>query len=587
MFRGGRRDRGQAVGVWAMDGEELGSRSEQESNDAERFSVESAELRRLERQATTQLEALLKIGPTLQQKPETASVKDSIVRSSPEVESNRARASALTSEAQDRHMPLPSPVECNDSLKEAQVNDNDMSVPALNPRAEGAPPPSGGACRAQTIAACSPRLQSGGLTLPRNGSGSSWFKEKYMEQFDDNCDKLTWENNTYGRTLGSSLDKVAAFALANREIALSNRELAMGNRVAVAELRKESKSEMTYRDMAEEMVKKGIASGAYKVNFSFWTNIMNGLTAGAYISLGAYLSAFVGAGMPTISQGNPGLVKLIMALVFPCGLFMVVLTGGELITSSFSTVGPAILAGSFRGRGKTRRALLNLCLIYCMNFLGCLFVAALAIGCDSFAQEEYRVWFIRFAESKFNISWGTALLRGIVANWFVSMAVMFTFAAPDVLGKAVALWPLIVAFVALGMDHCVANMFYLSTGIFLGANYTFGAMIIHNLIPVTLGNFLGSQLCSLVYQVRYKQIRVFDKQKEQGAISPEDSAEKGLRTGGARGGTPPLSKIRATASSASAGVSTGFNGEGMEGGIFAKFVSRDSSSRLPPDEGRP
>ena len=131
-----------------------------------------------------------------------------------------------------------------------------------------------------------------------------------MEQFDDNCDKLTLENNTYGRTLGSSLDKVAAFALANREIALSNRELAMGNRVAVAELRKESKSEMTYRDMAEEMVKKGIASGAYKVNFPFWTNIMNGLTAGAYISLGAYLSAFVGAGMPTISQGNPGLVAV-------------------------------------------------------------------------------------------------------------------------------------------------------------------------------------------------------------------------------------------------------------------------------------
>ena len=37
---------------------------------------------------------------------------------------------------------------------------------------------------------------------------------------------------------------------------------------------------------------------------------MNGLTAGAYISLGAYLSAFVGAGMPTISQGNPGLVAV-------------------------------------------------------------------------------------------------------------------------------------------------------------------------------------------------------------------------------------------------------------------------------------
>ena len=250
-------------------------------------------------------------------------------------------------------------------------------------------------------------------------------------------------------------------------------------------------------------------SGQYKVNYHLWQNIINGVTAGAYISLGGFFACIVGGGLTEMNTTNPGLARLIMALVFPFGLLMVVLTGGELITSSFSTVGAAFVAGIFKG--KQRRAIFNMCIIYWTNFLGCLFVAGIALGTGAFEKDPYRTWLLHFSEKKVHQSWGQAFWRGVLANWMVSMATMLTFAAKDVVGKAAAMWPLITAFVAMGMDHCVANMFFLVLGIFLGAEFSWAQIFTGNLIPVTLGNFVGSQLCSLVYSVRYQQTAFFKK----------------------------------------------------------------------------
>ena len=62
----------------------------------------------------------------------------------------------------------------------------------------------------------------------------------------------------------------------------------------------------------------------------------------------------------------------------------------------------------------------------------------------------------------------------------------------------------ITAFVALGFEHSVANMYFLPLGWLLGAEgVTFGA-IIANLVPVTLGNIIGgSVFVALVYWLVY------------------------------------------------------------------------------------
>ena len=62
-------------------------------------------------------------------------------------------------------------------------------------------------------------------------------------------------------------------------------------------------------------------------------------------------------------------------------------------------------------------------------------------------------------------------------------------------GKMVAVWFPISAFVALGLDHSVANMFIIPLGIMRGANISISDFLMKNLLPVTLGNIVGGALC--------------------------------------------------------------------------------------------
>jgi formate/nitrite transporter FocA (FNT family) len=75
------------------------------------------------------------------------------------------------------------------------------------------------------------------------------------------------------------------------------------------------------------------------------------------------------------------------------------------------------------------------------------------------------------------------------------MAVYMASGCSTMIGKMTAVWFPISAFVALGLDHSVANMFIIPLGMLRGAEITVGQMFLKNLIPVTLGNIVGGALC--------------------------------------------------------------------------------------------
>jgi formate/nitrite transporter FocA (FNT family) len=87
-----------------------------------------------------------------------------------------------------------------------------------------------------------------------------------------------------------------------------------------------------------------------------------------------------------------------------------------------------------------------------------------------------------------------AFVRAILANWLVCVAVWCAGAANSLPGKILGLWPPICAFVAIGLEHSVANMFLIPLGIALGADITFTHFLTANLIPVTLGNIVGGMV---------------------------------------------------------------------------------------------
>jgi len=105
---------------------------------------------------------------------------------------------------------------------------------------------------------------------------------------------------------------------------------------------------------------------------------------------------------------------------------------------------------------------------------------------------------VNIAVAKTDLSFGVALVRGILCNWLVCLAVFMATAARDVAGKMLACFAPIMAFVASGFEHSVANMYFIPTGLLLKSELgltadklSWGSFFVGNLIPVTLGNIIG------------------------------------------------------------------------------------------------
>jgi formate transporter len=106
-------------------------------------------------------------------------------------------------------------------------------------------------------------------------------------------------------------------------------------------------------------------------------------------------------------------------------------------------------------------------------------------------------------------------LKGILCNVLVCLAVWLAYAGRSVTDKIVATIFPISAFIAAGFEHCVANMYFLPMAWLLTltgdvpANFDASPItasgILHNLVPVTLGNIVGGAgLIGAVYWTIYR-----------------------------------------------------------------------------------
>ncbi len=222
--------------------------------------------------------------------------------------------------------------------------------------------------------------------------------------------------------------------------------------------------------------------------------LLLGFLAGAYIAFGGFLAIIIGKGIaPTIVSGvsYDGFARFMFAAVFPVGLVLVIIAGAELFTGNTAILIPGVLGKQARWADLGRNWILS----YTGNFLGALFFAyVLAYLTGLCGAEPYLSAVKGIARAKTDLSFMSAFWRGVGCNWLVCLAVWMACAAEDVSGKIMSIWFPIMAFVGLGFEHSVANMFFIPTGIFYGADVTFGGFLIKNLLPVTLGNIIGGAI---------------------------------------------------------------------------------------------
>ena len=251
-----------------------------------------------------------------------------------------------------------------------------------------------------------------------------------------------------------------------------------------------------------------LGTGKTKVSLSFGRMLALAILAGIYIAL-----AGVGASCAAVTVESASLAKLVSGCLFPAGLTMVLLAGSELFTGNCLLVMP--LAQKTITPAQMLRSWV---VVYLGNFIGAMAVAWIASASHTFTLfgDWFAISVVSTAAAKCSLSFTDALLRGILCNLLVCLAVWISFAAKSVGGKIAGLYLPILLFVLCGYEHCVANMYYIPAGIFALADPAYAealaglnaasvtwAGLAANLIPVTLGNILGGAGLGLAYWYIY------------------------------------------------------------------------------------
>lgn len=225
------------------------------------------------------------------------------------------------------------------------------------------------------------------------------------------------------------------------------------------------------------------------------------ILAGVFIAFGGF------AGQ-TISHSieNPGLAKFASGAVFPVGLMLVVIAGAELFTGN-----NLIIIGYMDKKIALSQLLRNWIIVYVGNFIGSIFLAFMVSKSGLFSANGglLGATVIKAAIGKVSLPFEQAIVRGVLCNILVVLAVWMAIAAKDISSKILAIWFPIMTFVMSGFEHSIANMYFIPAGIFAKSNTAYleaGQItaqslsklntggLFANLIPVTLGNIIGGAI---------------------------------------------------------------------------------------------
>ena len=252
-------------------------------------------------------------------------------------------------------------------------------------------------------------------------------------------------------------------------------------------------------DVAHELTENVMPT---KANYRKSKTFVLALAAGALIAFGAQVSLTVMTGTEQVSWG---IAKLVGAMTFATGLMMVVLTGAELFTGNVMMTFAVI-----EKKTSLMKLLRNWSIVYTGNIVGSLILAVLIYyaGCSHNAHDALGALGLTTAYSKASLPVVQAFTRGILCNWLVCLAIWMASSSRHVIGKIFAIFFPIMTFVASGYEHSVANMYFLSNGMFLKnvpevvaasgltaeqlSHLTWKSCILGNLVPVTLGNIVGA-----------------------------------------------------------------------------------------------
>ncbi|MDP4169476.1 MAG: formate/nitrite transporter family protein [Bacillota bacterium] len=249
----------------------------------------------------------------------------------------------------------------------------------------------------------------------------------------------------------------------------------------------------------QDVAKLAVEAGTRKATLPLRSMVVLGFLAGAFISIGYLLDLRVTANLPK-EWGTFG--SLLGASVFPLGLVLIIIGGGELLTGNMMAVPMAL----FSGKISAGRLMKNWFWITVSNFVGAVFVAYVFGHLAGLTEKgPFLIKTISMAQTKLDEGFKECFFSAIGCNWLVGLAVWLSYSSEEIGGKILAIWFPIMGFVAIGFQHVVANMFIIPAAIFAG-HFTWMDYV-SNFIPVFLGNAVGGSIfVAAAYWFAYKEI---------------------------------------------------------------------------------
>jgi nitrite transporter NirC len=206
------------------------------------------------------------------------------------------------------------------------------------------------------------------------------------------------------------------------------------------------------------------------------------MLAGAYIGIAMILALSTADALPA------GVRPLVMGATFGLGLILTVFAGGELFTGYVMYLG----FGLVRRTVSWSDATLLMVVVWIGNLAGALVLSAIFIaggGGQVFANAA--TMFNAYAAHKVESDTVALLARAILCNWLVCLAIWTAARVTGDAAKSIVMAWVLLAFVAAGFEHSVANMTALTLGLFSPGETISLVGVIHNLVMVTIGNVVG------------------------------------------------------------------------------------------------
>jgi len=265
-----------------------------------------------------------------------------------------------------------------------------------------------------------------------------------------------------------------------------------------------------------QMAAKAEGVGVTKAHLDAVSLFVLAILAGAFISLGAIFATTVSAGTGDLAYG---VVRLMAGVAFSLGLILVIVGGAELFT------GNTLIVMAWASRKVSSALLLrNWVIVYAGNFVGALATAGVMFvsGQYTFGNGGVGLAALTIGNTKTGLDFVPALVLGVMCNALVCLAVWLAFSGRTTTDRILAIVPPIAAFVAIGFEHSVANMYFIPEALAIRtwapagfwatidrapadfSNLTVEAFLFRNLLPVTIGNVIGGAvLVGIVYWFVY------------------------------------------------------------------------------------